>query len=71
MLGLYGGADRGIPTSDVDEYDAALEVAGVVRRIVVFPGAPHSFFDRSMSEHADACREAWSSVLGFVDSLAR
>jgi carboxymethylenebutenolidase len=71
VLGLYGGADRGIPTSDVDEYDAALEAAGVVRRIVVFPGAPHSFFDRSMSEHAEACREAWSSVLGFVDSLAR
>jgi carboxymethylenebutenolidase len=71
VLGLYGGADRGIPTSVVDEYDAALEAAGVVRRIVVFPGAPHSFFDRSMSEHADACREAWSSVLGFVDSLAR
>ena len=71
VLGLYGGADRGIPTSDVEAYDAALEAAGIVHRIVVFPGAPHSFFDRSMSEHADACREAWSSVLGFVDSLAR
>jgi carboxymethylenebutenolidase len=71
VLGLYGGADRGIPASDVEAYDAALEAAGVVHRIVVFPGAPHSFFDRGMSEHAEACREAWSSVLGFVDSLER
>ena len=71
VLGLYGGADRGISASDVEAYDAALEAAGVVHRIVVFPGAPHSFFDRGMSEHADACREAWSSVLGFVDSLVR
>ena len=71
VLGLYGGADRGIPSSDVDAYEQALEAAGVVHRIVVFPGAPHSFFDRSMSEHAEACREAWANVLGFVDSLAR
>jgi carboxymethylenebutenolidase len=71
VLGLYGGADGGIPTADVETYDAALGSAGVVHRIVVFPGAPHSFFDRKMSEHADACREAWSGILGFVDSLAR
>ena len=71
VLGLYGGADRGIPTSDVEAYEQALEAAGVVHRLVVFPGAPHSFFDRSMTEHAEACREAWSNVLGFVDSLAR
>jgi hypothetical protein len=23
-----------------------------------------------MTEHADACRDAWARVLGFVDSLA-
>ncbi|HEX5938257.1 MAG TPA: dienelactone hydrolase family protein [Actinomycetota bacterium] len=71
VLGLYGGADRGIPPADVEAYEQALEAAGVDHRIVVFPGAPHSFFDRSMSEHAEACREAWSNVLGFVDSLGR
>jgi carboxymethylenebutenolidase len=71
VLGLYGGADRGIPASDVEAYDRALEAAGVEHRIVVYPDAPHSFFDRSMSEHAEACRDAWARVLGFVDSLAR
>jgi carboxymethylenebutenolidase len=71
VLGLYGGADRGIPASDVEAYDRALDAAGIEHRIVVYPDAPHSFFDRKMSEHAEACRDAWARVLGFVDSLAR
>jgi carboxymethylenebutenolidase len=71
VLGLYGGEDRGIPASDVEAYDRALDGAGIEHRIVVYPDAPHSFFDRKMTEHADACRDAWARVLGFVDSLAR
>jgi carboxymethylenebutenolidase len=71
VLGIYGGADRGIPQDDVVAYDQALEAAGVEHRIVVYPDAPHSFFDRTMSDHAEACRDAWARVLGFVDSIAR
>jgi carboxymethylenebutenolidase len=70
VLGLYGGEDRGIPRADVDSYDQALDTAGIEHRIVVYPGAPHSFFDRTMTEHAEACRDAWARVLGFVDSVA-
>lgn len=71
VLGLYGGADRGIPARDTEAYDAALEAAGISHRIVVYPDAPHSFFDRAMSEHAEACRDAWARVLAFADSLSR
>jgi carboxymethylenebutenolidase len=71
ILGLYGGADRGIPSEDVEAYDRALEEAGIAHRIVTYPDAPHSFFDRKMTEYADACRDAWARVLGFVDSLPR
>jgi carboxymethylenebutenolidase len=71
VLGLYGGADRGIPQEDVEAYERALEEAGVDRRITVYPDAPHSFFDRKMTEFADESRDAWARVLGFVDSLAR
>jgi carboxymethylenebutenolidase len=71
VLGIYGGADRGIPREDVDAYDEALEEAGIEHRIVVYPDAPHSFFDRTMTEHAEACRDAWARALGFIDSLAR
>jgi carboxymethylenebutenolidase len=71
VLGLYGGADRGIPVAETEAYGAALEAAGVDHRIVVYPDAPHSFFDRRMSEHADASRDAWARLLGFADSLVR
>jgi carboxymethylenebutenolidase len=71
VLGLYGGADRGIPVADVEAYDRALDEAGVEHRVVVYPDAPHSFFDRTMSEHAEICRDAWAAVLGFVDSVQR
>ena len=71
VLGLYGGADRGIPEDDVRTYERALEEAGIDRSFMVYPDAPHSFFDRAMTEYADACRDAWARVLGFVDSLAR
>jgi carboxymethylenebutenolidase len=71
ILGLYGGADDGIPQEDLDAYAAALDAAGIEHRIVIYPGAPHSFFDRRMREHAEACRDAWARVLGFADSLRR
>ena len=71
ILGLYGGRDEGIPRRDTDAYGEALEAAGVPHRIVVYPNAPHSFFDRSMTEFAEECRDAWAAVLGFIDSLER
>jgi carboxymethylenebutenolidase len=71
LLGLYGGADRGIPVTDVEAYERALDAAGVEHRIVIYPDTPHSFFDRSMSEYAETCRDAWARVLGFVDSVQR
>ena len=64
VLGLYGGADRGIPEDDVRTYERALEEAGIDRSFMVYPDAPHSFFDRAMTEYADACRDAWARVLG-------
>lgn len=71
VLGLYGGADEGIPVAEVEAYGAALDAAGVSNRLVVYPDAPHSFFDRRMSDHAEACRDAWARVLAFADSLTR
>jgi carboxymethylenebutenolidase len=71
VLGLYGGMDDGIPRRDTDAYVDALEAAGIPHRIVVYPHAPHSFFDRSMTDHADECRDAWAAVIGFIDSLER
>ena len=66
VLALMGGADQGIPKEVVDEYEAALQAAGVEHEINVYPGAPHSFFDRSYEEHADTVADAWKRVLAFI-----
>jgi carboxymethylenebutenolidase len=66
VLGLFGGADQGIPPQSVAAFDEALTAAGLEHRLITYPGAPHSFFDRSAAEHADAAQDAWRQVLEFV-----
>jgi carboxymethylenebutenolidase len=66
VLGLFGGADPSIPPSEVDEFDRALKEARVEHQFVTYPGAPHSFFDRTFAEHREACDDAWRRVLSFM-----
>jgi carboxymethylenebutenolidase len=66
VLGLFGGADEGIPPDQLEEFDHKLADAGVEHEIVSYPGAPHSFFDRSYEEHGEACADAWRRVLSFL-----
>jgi carboxymethylenebutenolidase len=67
LLGIFGEADENIGADAVAEFRAALEAAGVEHRIVTYPDAPHSFFDRRAEEFADASADAWSRVIEFVD----
>jgi carboxymethylenebutenolidase len=66
LLGLFGGADGGIPPADISAFDEALKSACVAHEFVTYPGAPHSFFDVKFQEHAAACDDAWKRVLSFV-----
>jgi carboxymethylenebutenolidase len=69
VLGLFGGADEAIPLDQVEAFDQRLDEAGVEHEIVIYPGAPHSFFDRAYDEHAGACSDAWRRVLGFLEHV--
>lgn len=71
ILALMGGADEGIPVEAVREFEAALAEAGVEHEVVIYEGAPHSFFDRKQAEFADDSAHAWRRVLGFVEQLTR
>lgn len=66
VLGLFGGADPGIPASDIAQLEQQLNTAGVAHTLVTYAGAPHSFFDRRYAEHADACTDAWTRILKFM-----
>ena len=67
LLGLFGGADQAIPVEDVEQFDARLGKVGLEHEIHVYPGAPHSFFDRRYDEHAGASEDAWRRMLAFLD----
>ena len=67
VLALMGGADPDIPQEEIDEFEEALNGAGVANEVVVYPGAPHSFFDRKYAEFAGESADAWSRVLAFVE----
>ncbi len=62
-----GGADQAISAADVAAFDSALADAGVEHEVVIYDGAPHSFFDRKQEQFADASADAWRRVLGFLE----
>lgn len=66
VLGLFGGADQGIPRERVEEFRQGLESAGIENDIVIYDGAPHSFFDRAFDQFKSACDDAWMRILEFV-----
>ena len=63
---IFGGADEGIPQADVDAFDQACRKAQIKHDLKVYPGAPHSFFDRKYTEFAEASADAWKRVQAFV-----
>jgi carboxymethylenebutenolidase len=67
VLSLFGGADEGIPQADVDAFDSACKKASVKHDVTVYPGAPHSFFDRKYEAFAQESDDAWGRTLAFVE----
>jgi len=43
-----------------------VESANPENEVVVYPGAPHSFFDRSYEQYTDECVDAWRRMLAFI-----
>jgi carboxymethylenebutenolidase len=61
VLGLYGGADTGIPVAQVEQFKAALAQAGKTAEFKIYPDAPHGFHaDYRSSYRKDAAEDAWS-----------
>ena len=66
VLAIFGGADEGIGADAVAAFERALVEAGVEHRVVTYPGAPHSFFDRKHEEFTETSAAAWDEVLAFT-----
>jgi len=61
VLGLYGGADQGIPNDGVDRMRAALRASGnTASDIVTYPDTPHAFHaDYRPSYRPEQARDGW------------
>ncbi len=66
VMVLQAGADQNIKEEHTAAFKQALDNAGIENEVKTYPGAPHSFFDRSFKEHADAATDAWQRILAFV-----
>ncbi|HTS84232.1 MAG TPA: dienelactone hydrolase family protein [Usitatibacter sp.] len=64
VLGLYGGADAGIPNDGVDRMSAALKAAGKPSLIHTYPDMPHAFHaDYRPSYRKEAAEDGWRRML--------
>ncbi len=66
VLGLYGGADTGIPVADVEKQRDAAKAAGKTVEIVIYPDTPHAFHaDYRPSYRKEAAEDGWKRMLAW------
>jgi carboxymethylenebutenolidase len=66
ILGLYAGADAGIPSDTVERMREALRAAGKPSEIHTYPDAPHAFHaDYRPSYRREAAHDGWNRLLAW------
>jgi carboxymethylenebutenolidase len=68
VLGLYGGADQGIPLEQVERLRAGLLAFGKDKESIihVYPGMPHAFHaDYRASYRKEAAEDGWKRMLAW------
>lgn len=66
ILGLYGGADPGIPVAQIDALRNALKAAEKPSEIVVYPDTPHGFnADYRPSYRPQQAKDGWKRMLAW------
>lgn len=63
VLGLYGGADTGIPNDSVEKMKAALKAANSASEIILYPDTPHAFHaDYRPSYRKEQAEDGWKRL---------
>jgi carboxymethylenebutenolidase len=66
VLGLYGGADAGIPNNTVEQMNAALKKADLPSMIHLYPDTPHAFHaDYRPSYRRNEAWDGWNRCLAW------
>ena len=68
FLGIFGGADAGIPIEGVKQLESLLDEHGKTHDINIYPDAPHAFFnDTRQSYREDHAKDAWAKTLAWFE----
>lgn len=66
VLGLYGGADEGIPQNTVDEMRTKLKISKTPSEIIVYPDTPHGFnADYRPTYRKEQAEDGWKRMLAW------
>jgi carboxymethylenebutenolidase len=66
LLGVYGGADAGIPAEQIAAFKDALKTD---KEIVTYPDAPHGFLRYGATQHKAAIDDALQRTFGFLSRV--
>ncbi len=70
ILGLYGGADSGIPVATVEQMQKILKSGSPKSEIVIYPEAPHAFFADYRASYREAeAKDGWKRLSGWFMDL--
>jgi carboxymethylenebutenolidase len=70
VLGLYGGADMGIPNETVEKMQAALKEAKQPSEIKLYPDTPHGFNADYRPTYREAeAKDGWQRMLDWFEKL--
>ena len=70
VAGFFGNEDKNPTPEDVDDYEAALNHAGVPNQFYRYDGAGHAFqsFNSEARYNQEASEDAWSRAVEFLDA---
>jgi carboxymethylenebutenolidase len=67
VLGLYGGADTGIPNDTVEKMQAALKEAKQPSEIILYPDTPHGFHaDYRPTYRQEQAADGWKRLVAWL-----
>ncbi len=68
VLGIFGENDSSIPVSSVNSFIVALDNAGIINDVYIYPGVGHAFANPSGNSYAaEETVDAWGKTVAFLN----
>ncbi len=71
VVGIFGGADPGIPLEQIAEFEFRLEKAGKTAQIEIYEGMPHGFLRYNPNQHQVVVNDALRKTFEFLDQTLK